>query len=109
MLRDDSVHARIDTLDRGDLVLAKNGFGLLEKNCLRWFDQEGALLGSILSKDPIRRVCAADAMVMETRQRRAVISGAPPCGLETRNALVPLLSGYEVGNRAGLDQLVFRV
>jgi hypothetical protein len=46
--------------------LAKGGFGLLEKNRLRWFDQEGALLGSILSKDPIRRVYwAGDAVVME--------------------------------------------
>ena len=79
VLRNDSVRARIDTLERGALVLAKSGFGLLEKNCLRWFDQEGAFLGSILSQDPIRRVyCAADALVMETRQRRAVIRGAPP-------------------------------
>jgi len=30
--------------------VAKSGFGLLEKSCLRWFDQEGAFLGSILSK-----------------------------------------------------------
>ncbi len=78
VLRDDTVYARIDRLDGGDLLLAKSGFGLLEKNCLRWFDPQGALLGSILSKDPIRRVyCAADVMVMETRQRRAVIGGAP--------------------------------
>jgi hypothetical protein len=36
-------------------------------------------LGSVLSKDPIRRVyCSADAMVVETRARRAVISDAPP-------------------------------
>ena len=50
VLRDDSVRALIDTLDRGDLLVAKSGFGLLEKSCLRWFDQEGAFLGSILSK-----------------------------------------------------------
>jgi hypothetical protein len=35
------------------------------------------LLGSILSKDPIRRVyCSAEGLVVETRQRRAVVSGA---------------------------------
>jgi len=39
---------------------------------------EGELRGSILSRDPIRRVyCSAKAMVVETRQRRALIGGAP--------------------------------
>jgi DnaJ domain len=79
VLRDDSLHALIDTLESGELVLAKGSFGLLENKRLRWFSKEGDYLGSVLSKDPIRRVyCAADAMVVETRQRRAVISGAPP-------------------------------
>ena len=78
VLRDDSLHALVDTLDSGELVLAKSGFGLLEKKRLRWFSKEGGYLGSVLSQDPIRRVyCSADAMVVETRQRRAVISGAP--------------------------------
>jgi hypothetical protein len=40
--------------------------------------QEGGLLGSILSKDPIRRVyCSAEGMVVETCQHRAAISDAP--------------------------------
>ena len=52
VLRTDSLHALIDTLDGGNLVVAKSGFGLLEKKRLRWFDKEGGLLGSILSKDP---------------------------------------------------------
>jgi hypothetical protein len=79
VLRDDSLHALIDTLESGELVLAKNGFGLLERKRLRWFSKEGGYLGSVLSKDPIRRVyCSADAMVVETRARRAVISDAPP-------------------------------
>jgi hypothetical protein len=78
VLRDDSLHALVDTLDSGELVLAKSGFGLLEKKRLRWFSKEGGYLGAVLSKDPIRRVyCSANAMVVETRQRRAVISGAP--------------------------------
>ncbi len=79
VLRDDSLHALIDTLDGGELVLAKGGFGLLERKRLRWFSKEGGYLGSVLSQDPIRRVyCSAEAMVVETRQRRAAISGAPP-------------------------------
>jgi hypothetical protein len=78
VLRDDSLHALVDTLDSGELVLAKSGFGLLEKKRWRWFSKEGGYLGSVLSTDPIRRVyCSAGAMVVETRQRRAVISGAP--------------------------------
>jgi hypothetical protein len=60
-------------------VLAKGGFGLLENKRLRWFSQTGEYLGSVLSQDPIRRVyCSADAMVVETRQRRAIITGALP-------------------------------
>ena len=79
ILRNDSLHGLIDTLDSGELLLAKNGFGLLEKQRLRWFSKEGDYLGSVLSKDPIRRVyCTTDAMVVETRQRRAVITGVPP-------------------------------
>jgi hypothetical protein len=78
ILRDDSLHGLIDTFDSGELVLAQRGFGLLENKRLRWFSKQGSYLGSVLSKDPIRRVyCSADAMVVETRQRRAVISGAP--------------------------------
>ena len=78
VLRDDSLHALVDTFDSGELVLAKSGFGLLEKKRWWWFSKEGGYLGSVLSKDPIRRVyCSAGAMVVETRQRRAVISGAP--------------------------------
>jgi hypothetical protein len=51
---------------------------VLEKNCFRWFNKEGGLLGSILSKDPIRRVyCSAEGMVVKTCQHRAAISGAP--------------------------------
>jgi len=35
VLRDDSLQAVIDTLDGGDLMVAKTGFGLLEKERLR--------------------------------------------------------------------------
>jgi hypothetical protein len=78
VLRTDSLHALIDTLDCGNLIVTKSGFGLLEKKRLRWFDKEGGLLGSILSKDPIRQVyCSAEGMVVETRQRRAAVRGTP--------------------------------
>ena len=42
VLRTDSLHTLIDTLDGGNLVVAKSGFGLLEKKRLRWFDKRVA-------------------------------------------------------------------
>ncbi len=78
VLHDDVLHALVDTFDGGDLVVAQTGFGLLEKKRLRWFRENGEYLGSVVSKDPIRRVYSKqDGMVIETRQRRAVIQGAP--------------------------------
>ena len=79
VLRDDALHALIDTFDGGDLVVAQTGFGLLEPKRLRWFREDGRYLGSIVSKDPIRRVYSAgDQTVVETRLRRVVVEGIPP-------------------------------
>jgi hypothetical protein len=58
---------------------------VLEKKCFRWFNKEGCLLGSILSKDPIRRVyCSAEGMVVENlsapsrhQQRTGVVESEP--------------------------------
>lgn len=78
VLRDESLHALVDTFDGSDLVVAQTGFGLIENKRLRWFREDGVYLGSILSKAPIRRVyCKGDTTVVETRQHRAAITGAP--------------------------------
>ena len=78
VLRNDALHALVDTFDSGDLVVAQTGFGLLEKKLFRWFREDGRYVGSIVSKAPIRRVYSADdSMIVETRQRRAVVHGAP--------------------------------
>ena len=78
VLRDDALVALIDTYEAGDVIVAQTGFGLLEKKRLRWFHEDGTYLGSVLSKDPIRRVYASDdRMIVETRQRRAAIQGGP--------------------------------
>ena len=78
VLRDDALHALVDTFDGGDLVVAQTGFGLLEKKRFRWFREDGHYLGSVVSKDPIRRVYSAgDGMIVETRQRRASVEGVP--------------------------------
>jgi len=78
VLRDETLQALIDTFDGSDLMVAENGFGLLERKRFRWFSTDGGLLGTVLSKDPIRRVYSAPGgMAVETRQRRAVIGGVP--------------------------------
>jgi hypothetical protein len=79
VLRHGSLENMIDLLDGGELVMAQNGFGVLETKRLRWFGQEGALLGTILSADPIRRIYqSSEGLVVESRWRRATIGG-PPC------------------------------
>lgn len=76
VLRDDVLHALIDVSDGGDLVLSTGGFGLLEKKQLRWFAANGTYLGSLVSKDPIRRVyLAGTTMIVESRQTRCALSG----------------------------------
>lgn len=78
VLRDDALHALVDTFDGGELVVAQTGFGLLEKKRLRWFREDGHYLGSVVSKDPIRRVYSAESgMIVESRQRRADVRGVP--------------------------------
>jgi hypothetical protein len=69
----------VDTFDGGDLIVAQTGFGLPEPKRLRWFREDGRYLGSVVSKDPIRRVyLAGDRTIVETRLRRVVFEGIPP-------------------------------
>ena len=78
VLRDDTLHALVDTFEGGDLIMAQTGFGLLESKRFRWFSEDGAYHGSVISKDPIRRVYASPRGIsVETRTRRAVIQGPP--------------------------------
>lgn len=76
ILKGDALVSIIDMIEAGDLIVAQTGFGLLEKNRLRWFSEDGEYVGCVLSKDPIRRVYSVgDNMIVETRQRRATVSG----------------------------------
>ena len=78
VLRDDALHALVDTFDGGDVIVAQTAFGLLEKKRLRWFREDGQYLGAVLSRDPIRRVYSSNqGMVVETRQRRVLVEGVP--------------------------------
>jgi len=78
VLKDETLHAIIDTFDGGDLIVAQTGFGLLENRRFRWFCEDGTYSGSVVTRDPIRRVYAAPGgITIETRVRRAFVSGAP--------------------------------
>lgn len=78
VLRNEALHTIIDTFDGGDLFVMQTGFGLLENKRLRWFRNDGTYLGSILTKDPIRRVYAVPGgITVETRTRRAFVRGTP--------------------------------
>lgn len=78
VLRDEALHALIDVFDGGDLIVAETGFGILQKKSLRWYGTDGTYLGSVLAKDPIRRMyCADGELVIETRQQRGIVAGAP--------------------------------
>jgi hypothetical protein len=60
------------------LIVADNGFALLEEKALTWFAPDGTQIGTARTKDPIRRVYHTGAfLIVETRQHRARINGCP--------------------------------
>jgi hypothetical protein len=78
VLRHGSLETIIDLLDGGQLVMASNGFGVLEAKHLRCFAQDGKLLGTVVSADPIRRIYQShEGLVVESRLRRATIDVVP--------------------------------
>ena len=75
-LRGDSLVALMDTPESGELLVAQTGFGFLQRKRFQWFREDGTHLGTIATKNPIRRIYyTPQGMVVETRQRRAIISG----------------------------------
>jgi len=69
------LHRLLDIYDGGDLIVWRQGFGLLEKKRFRWFSPDGVYLGSVVSKDPLRRVFwNAGDLIIETRQMRARVA-----------------------------------
>src|SRR5271163_3124727 len=56
LLRQGSLQTIIDLHRDSQVLIAPNGFGLLETRRLRWFSSDGRLLGTIVSSDPIRRI-----------------------------------------------------
>ncbi len=78
VLRNNALCALVDTYEKGTLVAAQTGFGLLQNKRFRWYREDGRYLGTVLTKAPIRHVHSnGDTMTVETRQRRATIRGVP--------------------------------
>ena len=76
VIKDNALHALIDTFEGGELLVAEDGFGLLEKKRLRWFKPDGGYAGSVVTRDPIRRAYFCNSsLIMETRQMRARFEG----------------------------------
>ena len=74
VVRDDALHAIVDTFDGGDLAVTRTGFALVEPKRFRWFEPGGRYMGAVVSNDPIRAVhLKRDELVLETRRRRVVV------------------------------------
>jgi len=59
-------------------LLAEQGFGLQYDKRFEWYTLEGDLAGAVQTRDPIRRTSSAgESLVLETRQHRCRVSGAP--------------------------------
>jgi hypothetical protein len=59
-------------------LLAEQGFGLQYDKRFEWYTLQGELAGAVQARDPIRRILSTgESLVIETRQHRCRISGAP--------------------------------
>lgn len=78
VLSGDRLDALVDVYGAGDVVVADRGIALLEPKALTWFTPDGARVGRVTTADPLRRAFRTpQGLVVETRQHRAVIDGAP--------------------------------
>lgn len=78
VLAGDRLEALVDVYGAGDVVVADRGFALLESKALTWFTPDGRRVGSVRTKDPLRRALSTGSgLAVETRQYRAKVSGAP--------------------------------
>ena len=76
VLREDALHAIVDTFEGGDLAVTPTGFALIEPKRLRWFEPGGRYVGAVVSNDPIRVAHFNQGeLILETRRRRAVVKG----------------------------------
>jgi hypothetical protein len=77
VLAGDRLEALVDVYGASDVVVADRGFALLEHKAITWFTPDGRRVGTVRTKDPLRRAFWAEgALVVETRQHRAIVKGA---------------------------------
>jgi len=63
---------------QADIVVTDNGFALIDEKSLTWLSSSGERIGIVRTKDPLRRAFSSmNGLVIETRQHRALITGAP--------------------------------
>ena len=78
VLAGDRLEALVDVYGASDVVVGDRGFALLEPKTVTWYTPEGRRVGSVETKDPLRRVLSTSSgLVVETRQHRARVTGAP--------------------------------
>ena len=74
VLHGTELEALIDLPEAGNLVAGDSGFGLLHPRKVQWYTTAGKLLGSVYSRDPIRRTHRSpNGLVIETRTQRATV------------------------------------
>ncbi len=78
VLAGDRLEALVDVYGASDVVVGDRGFALLEPKAVTWYTPEGLRVGTVETKDPLRRVLSTSSgLVVETRQHRARVTGAP--------------------------------
>ncbi len=77
ILSGDRLEALVDVYGAGDVLVAGNGFALIESKSLTWFTPNGQRIGVVRTQAPLRRALSTSAgLVVETRQHRCVVAGA---------------------------------
>lgn len=78
VLAGDRLQALVDVYGAGEIIVADRGFGILEPKAVTWFSPEGRPMGTVRSRDPLRRVLStSEGLLVETRQHRACVADAP--------------------------------
>lgn len=77
-LAGERLEALVDVCGTSKVIIGDQGFALLEPKAVTWYTPEGRRVGSVETKAPLRRVLStSSALVVETRQHRAHVTGAP--------------------------------
>jgi hypothetical protein len=67
-----------DIHDLGRVVVTSSGVILWDEKTVTWLGPDGKRVGQVATRDPVRRViCGEGGWVVQTRQHRAVVLGAP--------------------------------